>query len=48
MGGSGGMSERVEEGEMTGLQFIQDVDGLQVKSVLQPAGFGLNATVPPA
>lgn len=39
MGGSGGMSERVLEGLMTGLQFFFSV-GLQVESVLQPAGSG--------
>lgn len=38
MGRSGGMSERVQEGEMTGLEFIQDADGPQQETFLQPAG----------
>lgn len=45
MGCSGGMSERLEEGIMTGLQFIQDPHGLQVEIVLHPTGPGLNAVV---
>lgn len=32
MGGSGGRSERVEEGVMTGLQFVQEPNGLQVET----------------
>lgn len=45
MGCSGGMSERLEKGIMTGLQFIQNPDGLQVETALQPTGSGLNAVV---
>lgn len=42
------MSERLEEEVMTGLWFIQEADGLQAESVLQPAASGLNAVVPSA
>lgn len=47
---SGSECTRVKECEerKTGLQFIQDPDGLQVETVLYPAGSGLPAVVPSA
>lgn len=39
------MSIQALEGVMTGLQFIQDPDGLQEETVLQPAGSTFNAVV---
>lgn len=46
MGDNGGRRERVEEGIITGLLFIQYPDGLQIETVLQPAAG--SAAVPSA
>lgn len=42
VGGSEGFSKRVKEVVVTGLSFIQDPDGLQVKAVLQSVGSGFH------